>query len=666
MSINLHQKLSNAIRFLSIDAVEKSNSGHPGMPMGMAEIATVLWRKYLQHNPQNSKWINRDRFVLSNGHGSMLLYSLLHLSGYNLSVDDLRKFRKLDSQTPGHPEYGHTDGVETTTGPLGQGLANGIGMALSEKILGQQFNKLDITIIDHFTYVFVGDGCLMEGISHEVSSLAGTLKLHKLIVFWDDNNISIDGNVKKWFDEDVALRYKSYGWQVIEAVDGHDFTAIDNAIAQARDDNERPTLICCKTNIGQGSPNKIGSHGVHGSPLGRTEVQATRAALSWNYQPFEIPDDIYKQWNMIEEGRAAEQNWKTIYDEYRHKYPGDYRKLERRLNRVLHPNFDSEIESYIEVLLRDKPTLATRKSSQMAIELIAPMLPGLFGGSADLTSSNLTDHTSSKWLNDSVVDANYLSYGVREFGMAGIMNGISVYGCFRPYGGTFLIFSDYARNAIRMSAMMCQPVIYIMTHDSIGLGEDGPTHQPVEQLPSLRLIPNLNVWRPADVIETTVAWEMAIKKLNGPTLLALSRQNLPTLVSDSSKLPLIRKGGYLLKEGENPQLTIIATGSELSIAATAAHQLEKEDGITANIASIPCVEEFLKQDLAYRESVIAPDIAAVIIEASQPDLWYRLLPKVGGVVIGLENFGASAPANQLYQQFGLTADTVVKKAKTLC
>lgn len=665
MSINVNHKLADAIRFLSIDAVEKAKSGHPGMPMGMADIATVLWRKYLQHNPKNPKWINRDRFVLSNGHGSMLLYALLHLSGYHLSIDDLKNFRQFHSKTPGHPECDYTDGVETTTGPLGQGLANGVGMALAEKLLAQQFNQPDISIIDHFTYVFAGDGCLMEGISHEVSSLAGTLKLSKLIVFWDNNNISIDGEVKRWFSEDVALRYKAYGWQVIEAVDGHDFMAIDNAISTAQADKSRPTLICCKTNIGQGSPNKVGTHGVHGAPLGETEVTATRAALSWHYQPFEIPDDIYQQWDMTIEGSHAEKKWQEKYHQYQDKYPDHYQRLQRRLARALPQNFDEFIASYVKTLLNEKPMVATRKASQMTLEHIGPQLPELFGGSADLTGSNLTDYSSSKWLNDSIVDANYLSYGVREFGMAAIMNGISLYGGFRPCGGTFLVFSDYARNAIRMSAIMHQPVIYIMTHDSIGLGEDGPTHQPIEQLPSLRLIPNLNVWRPADAVETAVAWQMAIKTVNSPSLLALSRQNLPTLISEISTLSLIRKGGYLLKQAKIPQLTLMATGSELSIAVAAADQL-KAEGIAVNIVSMPCVEEFLRQDQAYQESVIVPNIPAIAIEAAQPDLWYRLLPQTGGEVIGLDHFGASAPANQLYQAFGLTADAVVKKAKTLC
>ena len=665
MSININQNLANAIRFLSIDAVEKAQSGHPGMPMGMADIATVLWRKYLKHNPKNPKWLNRDRFVLSNGHGSMLLYALLHLSGYDLSIDDLKNFRQLHSKTPGHPEHEQTDGVETTTGPLGQGLANSVGMALAEKLLAQQFNKPDITIVDHFTYVFVGDGCLMEGVSHEVSSLAGTLQLSKLIVFWDNNNISIDGEVKGWFSEDVALRYKAYGWQVIEAVDGHDFTAIDGAIAGAQANKNRPTLICCTTKIGQGSPNKVGTHGVHGAPLGEVEVKATRAALSWHYPPFEIPNDIYQQWDITDEGNKYEKAWQNKRNQYQNKYPDDYKILQRRLAQKLPQDFDQVVDAYIQRLLTEKPTVATRKASQMTLEQIAPRLPELFGGSADLTGSNLTDYSSAKWLNYSLEGANYLSYGVREFGMAAIMNGISLYGGFRPYGGTFLVFSDYARNAIRMSAIMQQSVIYVMTHDSIGLGEDGPTHQPIEQLPSLRLIPNLNVWRPGDAVETAVAWKMVIKETGTPSVLALSRQNLPTLVSETSQLPLIQKGGYLLKQATLPQLTLMATGSELSIAIEAVDEL-KRIGIAVNVVSMPCVEKFLAQNQAYRDCVIVPDIPAIAIEAAQPDLWYRLLPKAGGEVIGLDHFGASAPVNQLYQAFGLTADNIIKKAKILC
>ena len=662
--INLTQKLADAIRFLSIDAIEKAKSGHPGMPMGMADVATVLWRKHLQHNPKNPQWINRDRFVLSNGHGSILLYSLLHLSGYNLSIDDLKSFRQLNSKTPGHPEYKVTDGVETTTGPLGQGLANAVGMALAENLLAQQFNQHNCKIINHYTYVFVGDGCLMEGISHEVSSLAGTLKLNKLIVFWDNNGISIDGQVKKWFSEDVALRYKAYGWQVIEMVDGHDFIAVDSAIAIAKIDKHRPTLICCKTNIGQGSPNKACTRNVHGEPLGSAEITKTREALSWQYNSFEIPDDIYQKWDMIHEGINAEKKWQKKYNEYKDKYPDNYQKLQRRLARLLPQNYNKNFEFYIKKLINNKPMVATRKASQMTIEYAAPHLPELFGGSADLTSSNLTNYSSSNWLNESSLDANYLSYGVREFGMAAIMNGISLYGGFRPYGGTFLVFSDYARSAIRMSAIMQQPVIYIMTHDSIGVGEDGPTHQPIEHLPSLRLIPNLNVWRPADSVETAIAWQMAIKELNRPSLLALSRQNLPTLINKTSKLPLIRKGGYLLKKEKNPQLTIMATGSELLIVLEAVHQL-KIKGIFVNVVSMPCIEEFFRQDQTYQESVIFSDIPAIAVEAAQPDLWHRLLPKVGGEVLGLKDFGASAPPHQLYQELGLTADAIVKKARFL-
>ena len=665
MSININQKLANAIRFLSIDAIEKAQSGHPGMPMGMADIATVLWKEHLQHNPKNPKWANRDRFVLSNGHGSMLLYALLHLSGYNLSINDLKNFRQLRSKTPGHPEYGQTDGVETTTGPLGQGLANGVGMALAEKMLAQQFNKPDLTIIDHFTYVFVGDGCLMEGISHEVSSLAGTLKLGKLIIFWDDNNISIDGKVKGWFNEDVANRYKSYNWQVIEKVNGHDFISIHNAITNAKTNKNKPTLICCKTNIGQGSPNKVGTNVIHGSPLGECEIQETRKKLAWNFKPFEIPSDIYQQWNMTEKGKQCEKLWQKKIDQYQTKYPTDYEKLKRRLAQKIPQEFNKNIDTYMKELLAKKPTVATRKSSQMILEKIYPLLPELFGGSADLTSSNLTASSYSKWLNNSIKEANYLSYGVREFGMAAMMNGISLYGTFKPYGGTFLIFSDYARNAIRMSAIMKKPVIYVMTHDSIGLGEDGPTHQPIEQLSSLRLIPNLNVWRPCDTIETAVAWKMAINETDSPSVLALSRQNLPTLVNCSSQLSSIEKGGYLLKQATSSNLTIMATGSEVSLAIEAANAIE-ENGIAAvNVVSLPCFEKFLTQNQNYKDHIIIKDIPAIALEAGKTDLWYSLLPQAGGTVIGIDQFGESAPANQLYREFGLTIENIIRKAKNL-
>jgi transketolase len=663
--MNLDNRLSNALRFLAIDAIEKSQSGHPGMPMGMADIATVLWRKFLKHNPNNSHWINRDRFILSNGHGSMLLYALLHLSGYNLTLDDLKKFRSLDSKTPGHPEYSHTDGIETTTGPLGQGLANGVGMALAEKILSYKYNKPDINIIDNFTYVFVGDGCLMEGISHEVSSLAGTLKLGKLIIFWDDNGISIDGNINAWFTEDVAKRYRSYGWHVIEGVDGHDMVAIEDAISTAQKEENMPSFICCKTNIGHGSPNKSGKKTVHGSPLGYDEVQLTRKELAWNYSSFEIPKTIYKMWDMRFEGKKNEMLWSNKITAYKIKYPEDYKSLFSRLYREIPSAVSLKLDEYLDSLFTSRPFLATRKSSQMFLEEIAPLLPDLFGGSADLTGSNLTDFSGSIWINNSIDDCNYISYGVREFGMSAIMNGISLYGAFRPYGGTFLVFSDYSRAAIRMSAISYQPVIYVMTHDSIGVGEDGPTHQPVEQLQSLRLIPNLNVWRPCDAIETAISWEESIKEIKTPSILALSRQKLPSLVIKKNQIDLIRKGGYILLNcKEKARLTLIATGSELQIAVSAFRRLQ-DINIMVNVISMPCVEKFYRQDEKYRHSVVLQNIPAIIFEASHPDLWHRLLPKAGGLVLGISTFGLSAPAEKLYEKFRITVDRVVDEVKYL-
>lgn len=664
MYMKLNSRLTNAIRFLSMDAVQQANSGHPGMPMGMADIAAVLWGKYLKHNPENPSWINRDRFILSNGHGSMLLYSLLHLTGYDLSIDDLKQFRQLDSKTPGHPEYGYSPGVDTTTGPLGQGLANAVGMALAEKLLSNTYNKPGYQIIDHYTYVFLGDGCLMEGISHEVSSLAGTLKLGKLIAFWDDNNISIDGNTQGWFTEDVAKRYESYGWQVIANIDGHDFTAIEAAIIQAQQEKSRPTLVCCKTKIGQGSPNKAGSHSIHGSPLGHEEIAETRKVLNWNYSPFEIPQDVYDSWCSIKQGIQIEKSWNQMFDAYEKSYPLEFCELNSRLKKEIPQTFKICMDDYIKELLKNQPNVATRKASQMSLEKICKVLPEMFGGSSDLTGSNLTNWSGSKWVNNHEIHANYLSYGVREFGMAAMMNGMSLYGGFRVYGGTFLVFSDYARNAIRMSAIMKQAVIYVMTHDSIGLGEDGPTHQPIEHLPSLRLIPNLYVWRPADAIETAVAWQSSLEEKYAPSLLALSRQNLPALVKESSQIQLIKKGGYLIKESKKADITLIATGSEMSIVCDAKNLLSKE-GISANIVSMPCVEKFMQQDNIYQKTVIRDDIPALIVEAAQGDLWHCMLPKAGGDVIGLNHFGESAPAEKLYEKFGLTAHNVLTKVKNI-
>ncbi|MFZ9035243.1 MAG: transketolase [Francisellaceae bacterium] len=654
--------LANAIRFLSIDAVEKAKSGHPGMPMGMADIATVLWHKYLKHNPLNPSWVNRDRFILSNGHGSMLLYSLLHLSGYDLSIDDLKQFRQLHSKTPGHPEYGYAPGIETTTGPLGQGVANAVGMAIAAKLMAERFNKPGFKLFDHYTYVFLGDGCLMEGISHEVSSLAGTLGLGNLIAFWDDNSISIDGDVKGWFSEDVAARYEAYGWQVIRHVNGHDFDSIDQAIATARDHHDKPTLICCKTEIGHGSPHKAGSHGVHGAPLGEKEVEATREALNWPYASFEIPDEIYSAWDHKAKGSEQEQDWNELFTDYKKTYPEDYAELIRRIERRLPEGLDQVMGQYFEALNVDKPVVASRKASQMALEVICNTVPEMFGGSADLTGSNNTNWSGSKWLNDHVKLANYLSYGVREFGMAAMMNGISLYGGLKPYGGTFLVFSDYARNAMRMSAIMKQPVVYVMTHDSIGLGEDGPTHQPIEQLASLRLIPDMNVWRPADAMETAVAWYQALKDKSNPSVLALSRQNLKPVVKGVDQVEVIARGGYLVDEHKDAEVTLLATGSEVNIMQEAVEML-KSEGIAVNLVSMPCVEKFLEQDHKYRHKVIDPDLYCVIMEAAQPDLWYRLLPKAGGKVLGLTHFGESAPADKLYQEFGLTAQSVVEEVR---
>ena len=662
--MNQNQTLANAIRFLSIDAVQKAKSGHPGMPMGMADIATVLWRKYLKHNPKNPHWVNRDRFVLSNGHGSMLLYSLLHLSGYDLSIDDLKNFRQLHSKTPGHPEYGYAPGIETTTGPLGQGMANAVGMALAQKLLAETFNKQGHEIINHHTYVFLGDGCLMEGVSHEVSSLAGTLKLNKLVAFWDDNSISIDGNVKGWFTEDVAKRYEAYGWMVIKGVGGHDFEAIDQAIQKAQQSSDQPVLICCKTRIGEGSPNKAGTHAVHGAPLGDEEITATRVALNWPYAPFEIPEDIYKDWSQVDKGQADEAYWQAQLEQYKQKHPNDYKTLIERLSGKLPFDLGQIADAYINELLVDKSMVATRKASQMVLEVFCQKLPQMFGGSADLTGSNLTNYSGSQWINNGAKPGNYLSYGVREFGMAAMMNGMSLYGGFKPYSGTFLVFSDYARNAIRMSAIMKQPVVYVMTHDSIGLGEDGPTHQPIEHIPSLRVMPNLNVWRPADCVETAVAWQVAISEAQTPSLLALSRQNLPTVVSTQAQVESIVKGGYVLEHATDAQITLVATGSEVSIMVQAAKLLSNE-GITANVVSMPCVEKFLMQEISYQNSVIKSEIPAVFMEAAQGDLWYRLMPKSGGGVIGINHFGESAPANELYTEFGLTAENVQQKAKQL-
>jgi len=658
--IATNKTLADAIRFLSIDAINTANSGHPGLPMGMADIATILWTKFLNHNPKNPNWLNRDRFVLSNGHGSMLLYSLLHLSGYNVSIDDIKDFRQFHSNTPGHPEYGYTEGVETTTGPLGQGIANAVGMALAEKTLAAQFNKYDINLIDHYTYVFLGDGCLMEGISHEVCSLAGALKLNKLIAFWDDNNISIDGNVKGWWTDNTPERFRAYGWNVIDGVDGHNQDHIEQAIHLAKQENEKPTLICCKTIIGYGSP-KAGTSGVHGSPLGAEGRKATAEKLGWKYAPFEISPQIYAAWNAEEKGHILETEWETLENKYKAKYLEDYCELKRRLANKLPKNLDDVVAEFFREIFKKMPNVGSRKSSQMVLEKLSPFLPEMFGGSADLTGSNLTNWSGSNWINNGCVDGNYLSYGVREFGMAAIMNGMSLYGGFRPYGGTFLVFSDYSRNAIRMSALMKQPVVYIMTHDSIGLGEDGPTHQPVEHVTSLRLIPNLNVWRPADTTETLVAWHSSLKDTSSSSLLVLSRQNLPT-ITNASLVKNIYKGGYVLSYQEDAKVTLVATGSEVKLVLDAQKELNKQC-INSIVVSIPCVEKFADQSLSYKEQVISQEIPSIFVEASQPDIWYKHMSKQGGVVIGMTTFGESAPADILMKYFGFSIKNIINQVK---
>ncbi|MEZ5590256.1 MAG: transketolase [Gammaproteobacteria bacterium] len=653
------RELANAIRALSMDAVQQANSGHPGMPMGMADIAEVLWNEFLRHNPTNPDWADRDRFVLSNGHGSMLLYSLLHLSGYDLPLAELRNFRQLHSKTPGHPEYSDTPGVETTTGPLGQGLANAVGMALAERQLAATFNRPDHSIVDHYTYVFLGDGCLMEGVSHEACSLAGTLGLGKLIALYDDNGISIDGKVQGWFSEDVPKRFGAYGWQVISNVDGHDAEAIKAAIAEARQTTDRPSLICCKTQIGYGSPNKAGTHGVHGAPLGADEIAATRAHIGWSYPPFEVPQSIYAGWDARAEGARREAAWQETFELYRQAYPELAAEFERRLAGELPADWSKHYSDYIEQTAAAGASLATRSASQQALNALGPLLPEMLGGSADLTGSNNTN-----WQGSVAISAeqagNYLHYGVREFGMGAIMNGIALHGGLIPYGGTFLVFSDYARNAIRMGALMGQRVIYVLTHDSIGLGEDGPTHQPVEHMASLRLIPNLALWRPCDAVETAVAWQVALERRNGPTCLILSRQKLQHQTRTAEQLQAVRRGGYILLDTDgSPEAIIIATGSEVDVAMVAARQLN-EQGRRIRVVSMPAVNAFEAQDETYRESVLPAAVKArVAVEAGVSAAWYKYVGTEGRV-IGLDRFGASAPAGVLFEHFGITAAEVVR------
>ncbi|EPX4140640.1 transketolase [Vibrio vulnificus] len=658
------KQLANAIRALSMDGVQKANSGHPGAPMGMADIAEVLWRGHLNHNPSNPEWADRDRFVLSNGHGSMLIYSLLHLSGYELSIDDLKNFRQLHSKTPGHPEYGYAPGIETTTGPLGQGITNAVGMAMAEKALAAQFNKEGHDIVDHFTYVFMGDGCLMEGISHEACSLAGTLGLGKLIAFWDDNGISIDGHVEGWFSDDTPKRFEAYGWHVIPAVDGHNADAINAAIIAAKAD-PRPTLICTKTIIGFGSPNKSGSHDCHGAPLGAEEIAATRKELGWEHGPFEIPQEVYAEWSAKEAGAAKEAAWNEKFAAYEAAYPELAAEFKRRVNGELPAQWEEKANQIIADLQANPANIASRKASQNALEAFGKMLPEFMGGSADLAPSNLTMWSGSKSLEASDFSGNYIHYGVREFGMTAIMNGIALHGGFVPYGATFLMFMEYARNAMRMAALMKIQNIQVYTHDSIGLGEDGPTHQPVEQIASLRLTPNMSTWRPCDQVESAVAWKLAIERKDGPSALIFSRQNLAQQPRSAEQVADIAKGGYILKDSDGkPELILIATGSEVELAVKAAEQLTAE-GKKVRVVSMPATDAFDKQDAAYRESVLPSDVTArIAIEAGIADFWYKYVG-FDGRIIGMTTFGESAPADQLFEMFGFTVENVVNTAKEL-
>ncbi|HIF9547385.1 TPA: transketolase [Photobacterium damselae] len=659
------KQLANAIRALSMDGVQQANSGHPGAPMGMADIAEVLWRGHMNHNPQNPNWADRDRFILSNGHGSMLIYSLLHLTGYDLAIDDLKNFRQLHSKTPGHPEYGYAPGVETTTGPLGQGITNAVGMALAEKALAAQFNREGHDIVDHHTYVFMGDGCMMEGVSHEACSLAGTLGLGKLIAFWDDNGISIDGHVEGWFSDDTPKRFEAYGWHVIPAVDGHDAEAINAAIEAAKAETTRPTLICTKTIIGFGSPNKAGSHDCHGAPLGAEEIKAAREFLGWEHGPFEIPADIYAQWDAKEAGSAKEVAWDEKFAAYAAQYPELAAEFKRRVNGELPANWEEATSVIIADLQANPANIASRKASQNALEAFGKLLPEFMGGSADLAPSNLTMWSGSKALTADDASGNYIHYGVREFGMTAIINGMALHGGFVPYGATFLMFMEYARNAMRMAALMKVQNIQVYTHDSIGLGEDGPTHQPVEQIASLRLTPNMSTWRPCDQVESAVAWKFAIERKDGPTALIFSRQNLAQQERDAQQLADITKGGYVLKDCDGkPELILIATGSEVELA-TEAYALLTAEGRKVRVVSMPATDVFDKQDAAYRESVLPSDVTArIAVEAGIADFWYKYVG-FEGRIIGMTSFGESAPADQLFKLFGFTVENVVDTAKEL-
>ncbi|ENM3802407.1 transketolase [Vibrio cholerae] len=659
------KQLANAIRALSMDGVQKANSGHPGAPMGMADIAEVLWRSHLNHNPQNPNWADRDRFVLSNGHGSMLIYSLLHLSGYELSIDDLKNFRQLHSKTPGHPEYGYAPGIETTTGPLGQGITNAVGMAIAEKALAAQFNKPGHDIVDHFTYVFMGDGCLMEGISHEACSLAGTLGLGKLIAFWDDNGISIDGHVEGWFSDDTPKRFEAYGWHVIPAVDGHDADAINAAIEAAKAETSRPTLICTKTIIGFGSPNKAGSHDCHGAPLGNDEIKAAREFLGWEHAPFEIPADIYAAWDAKQAGASKEAAWDEKFAAYAKAYPAEAAEYKRRVAGELPANWEAATSEIIANLQANPANIASRKASQNALEAFGKLLPEFMGGSADLAPSNLTMWSGSQSLTAEDFSGNYIHYGVREFGMTAIINGIALHGGFVPYGATFLMFMEYARNAMRMAALMKVQNIQVYTHDSIGLGEDGPTHQPVEQIASLRMTPNMSTWRPCDQVESAVAWKLAIERKDAPSALIFSRQNLAQQPRSAEQVANIAKGGYILKDcAGQPELILIATGSEVELAVAAYEQLSAE-GKAVRVVSMPSTDAFDKQDAAYREAVLPSAVTKrIAIEAGIADFWYKYVG-FGGRIIGMTSFGESAPAGELFKLFGFTTENVVKQAKEL-
>ena len=650
--------LANAIRALSMDAVQQANSGHPGAPMGMADIAEVLWNDYLKHNPSDPAWVNRDRFVLSNGHGSMLLYSLLHLTGYDLPIEELKNFRQLHSKTPGHPEYGYAPGVETTTGPLGQGIANAIGMALAEKVLAAQFNRPGHDVVDHQTYTFLGDGCLMEGISHEVCSLAGTLGLGKLTAFYDDNGISIDGEVEGWFSDDTPSRFEAYGWHVVADVDGHDSDAIKAAIELARAEKNKPTLICCKTIIGFGSPNKQGKEDCHGAALGADEIILARKQLGWDHEPFEIPTDHYAGWDAIDKGVVAQSGWVATLDAYRDAHPDLAAEFERRTSGELPVDFSAKADAYIQECQDKMEKVASRKASQNCLNAYGPMLPELLGGSADLAGSNLTIWSGSKDISSENADGNYIYYGVREFGMSAMMNGIALHGGFINYGATFLMFMEYARNAVRMAAIMKQQSIFVYTHDSIGLGEDGPTHQPVEQLSSLRSTPNLNTWRPCDTVESAVCWKNAIENRQGPSALVFSRQGLAPMPRTRQQVAAIAKGGYVLQDCTDPQAIIIATGSEVELAVSAADQLGKQ-GVRVRVVSMPCAEIFSAQDVDYRDSVLIPAVRArVAVEALHADYWHKFVG-IDGRIVGMRSFGESAPGGVLMKEFGFTVENVV-------